>query len=185
MSGGNRRGSIGGQRELVFFRVDAVSYGDLHSVLGNEQASHQLESLMTSRFCLENLRFLQALDALHADQTPDGQRGRLEQMFAQWVGDSAPGQVNLSVNTTAGLLEAWAALAPDADPAQDKTLHALLNSARTQVTRLIVLGPLAELSSRLLDSPRRQSTSPLEAMEPHESGRLLSTISAYGLGAQS
>ncbi|MES2632805.1 MAG: hypothetical protein V4669_07525 [Pseudomonadota bacterium] len=173
MGGSSRKGSLGGQNELVFFRVEGVSYSDLPAVLADEQARRQLETLMEARFCLENLRFLQALDALQSENTPDGRQLRLQSLFEQWIGELAPGEVNLFVETTAGLLAAWQSRASDADPAQDETLQALLDQARTQVTRLIQLGPLAELSSRLLDSPRRPSAALLEEVPADEAGRLL------------
>ncbi len=174
----NRSGSVGGQNELIFFREDGVNYNELGSVRENERARIQLETLMEARFCMENLRFLQALEALQQDVTQDGQRDKLKEMFTNWIGDRAPAQVNLFVSTTAGLMSAWAGLPPDVAPEQHETLYGLLEEARAQVTRLIQGGPLGELASRVLDSPRRHSASLLQAAEAPEMARLLVTVSA-------
>ncbi|WP_152682666.1 hypothetical protein [Caenimonas sp. SL110] len=157
----------------MFFRVVGVAYDDLHDVLGNERATHQLETLMKARFCLENLRFLQALDAIQKDPAPEGRRAKLQALFEQWIGDLAPAQVNLSVDTTDGLLALWSSLADEADPASDAALSVLLDQARTQVRRLIQRGPLAELAVRLLELPHRQTASLFESAQVGESGRLL------------
>ncbi|MDP3620038.1 MAG: hypothetical protein Q8R63_09625 [Ramlibacter sp.] len=174
----NRSGSVGGQNELIFFREEGVNYNELGSVLENETARIQLETLMNAQFCTENLRFLQALEALRQDATPDGQRKKLEEMFTHWIGDRAPAQVNLLAATTAGLMSAWAGLAHDVAPAQHETLYGLLEDARTQVTRLIQGGPLKQLATCVLDSPGRQSASLLQAAESPETERLLETVSA-------